>query len=487
MESTNEAIKKLFASYSDATITSIDKLPQAGSERHYFRLHTTEGSYIATYGANVQENESFNYFSKHFHNKKLATPEIFYISEDKTLYLQEDFGNVSLLNKLEEHGYTEYVYSLFQKSLHQLALLQVKGHEGLDYTKCLTNASFGKEAIMADLLYFKYYFLDALRRPYDKQKLIKDFEALSNYLSHTEYKFFMFRDFQSRNIMVTPPSHGIEDAVHFIDYQGGMKGAPQYDVASLLWQARANLPDEWKLSLLEDYINAFEKIVAEPVDRDVFRSQYNGYVLIRLLQVLGAYGFRGLFERKAQFLTSIPQALKNLKWFVDTQNLGISVPEFKKVLELCISDEVVKEFTPIQATGETPLVVAINSFSFIKTGYPKDETINGGGFVFDMRGILNPGRFDAYKHLSGLDKPVKDFLEQQTKMPDFLNSVYSVIDISVEDYIVRGFEHLVINFGCTGGQHRSVYAAEAIARHLRNKFKVKIILQHTNMENWKTV
>lgn len=485
MQSTNEAIKNLFASYSDATINGIDKLPQAGSERYYYRLHTNSGDYIATHGANVQENESFIYFSNHFHKKKLATPEIFCISDDKTIYLQEDFGNVSLLNKLEEHGYTDYVYSLFQKSLYQLALLQVKGHEELDYKKCLTNASFGKEAIMADLLYFKYYFLDALRRPYDKQKLIKDFEALSNYLSHTEYKFFMFRDFQSRNIMVSPSLEELAEAVHFIDYQGGMKGAPQYDVASLLWQARANLPDEWKQSLLEDYINAFEKIVAEPVDRDVFRSQYNGYVLIRLLQVLGAYGFRGLFERKAQFLTSIPQALTNLKWFVNNQNLGISVLEFKKVLELCISDEVVKEFTPIQATDETPLVVAINSFSFIKTGYPKDETINGGGFVFDMRGILNPGRFDAYKHLSGLDKPVKDFLEQQTKMPDFLNSVYSVVDISVEDYIKRGFDHLAINFGCTGGQHRSVYAAEAIARHLRNKFKVKIQLEHTNRENWR--
>ena len=334
---------------------------------------------------------------------------------------------------------------------------------------------------MADLLYFKYYFLDALRKPYDKQKLIDDFEALSNYLAHTEYKFFMFRDFQSRNIMVSE-----DNAVHFIDYQGGMKGAPQYDVASLLWQAKANLPDDWKLNLLEDYINSFETIVEETVDRDVFRSQYNGYVLIRLLQVLGAYGFRGLFERKAHFLTSIPLALQNLKWFINNQSIGIAVPEFKKVLELCISDEVIKEFTPMQATDNTPLVVTINSFSYIQTGYPKDETKNGGGFVFDMRGILNPGRFDDYKHLSGLDKPVKDFLEQQTKMPDFLNSVYSIIDISVEDYIKRGFDHLTINFGCTGGQHRSVYAAEAIARHLRNKFKVKINLEHTNKENWKT-
>ena len=479
MHPTVEKIKELFTSYSNLEITALDKLPQAGSERHYFRIHTADKNYIATYGANLKENESFIYFSKHFKKKNLAVPEIFCINEDKSIYIQEDFGDVSLLDKLEEHGFTEPVYDLYKESLRQLVLLQVKGHEGLDYKKCLTNSSFGKEAIMADLLYFKYYFLDALRRPYDKQKLIKDFEALSNYLAHTEYKFFMFRDFQSRNIMVKEDS-----SVHFIDYQGGMKGAPQYDVASLLWQAKANLSDDWKNRLLEDYINAFEKIVEEPIDKDAFRSQYNGYVLIRLLQVLGAYGFRGLFERKAHFLTSIPLALQNLKWFINNQNIGIAVPEFKKVLELCISDEVIAEFTPVQATADTPLVVTINSFSYIKTGYPKDETKNGGGFVFDMRGILNPGRFEEYKYLSGFDKTVKDFLEQQTKMPEFLNSVYSIVDISVQDYIKRGFHHLSINFGCTGGQHRSVYAAEAVARHLRNKFKVKINVMHTNKENW---
>ncbi len=481
MNTITDRIRDFFSEFSKDSIINIDKLPQAGSERHYFRVHTAGKNFIATYGANLKENESFIHFSRHFKKKNLAVPEILCVNTDKDIYLQEDFGDVSLLNRLEETGYTTEVYDLYKKSLHQLALLQVKGHEGLDYKKCLTNTSFGKQAIMADLLYFKYYFLDALRQPYDKQKLIDDFEALSNYLSHTEYKYFMFRDFQSRNIMVTA-----DDNVHFIDYQGGMKGAPQYDVASLLWQAKANLPDDWKQHLLEDYMNAFEKVVEEPIDKDTFRSQYNGYVLIRLLQVLGAYGFRGLFERKAHFLTSIPLALENLKWFVQNQSVGIAVPEFKKVLEICISNAVIAEFTPVQATAKTPLSVSINSFSFIKTGYPKDETKNGGGFVFDMRGILNPGRFDAYKHLSGLDKPVKDFLEQQTRMPDFLNSVYSMVDISVEDYIKRDFEHLSINFGCTGGQHRSVYAAEALARHLRNKFNVKINLSHTNKDNWKT-
>ena len=475
-----EEIQKVFEQFSKEPITRIDRLPQAGSERHYFRLHTAKNTYIATYGANIKENAAFIYFSNQFQQQQLSTPQILFCSADNKIYFQQDFGDVSLLNQLEENGFSDPIYLLFKKSLQQLAQLQVKGDEVIDYSKCLTNAEFGKQAILADLLYFKYYFLDALRRPYDKQKLLNDFEALSDFLSQTEYKYFMFRDFQSRNIMVTPDSE-----VHFIDYQGGMKGAPQYDVASLLWQAKANLPDQWKKSLLEDYIDAFEKLVNRPVDRDLFRSQYNGYVLIRLLQVLGAYGFRGLFERKAHFLTSIPLALQNLQWFINHHSLGLLLPEFTKVLDVCTSEEVIKEFTPLQATMDTPLIVEVNSFSFIQNGYPKDETQNGGGFVFDMRGILNPGRFDEYKHLSGLDKPVKDFLEQRTKMPDFLNSVYSMIDISVEEYIRRDFENLVINFGCTGGQHRSVYAAEAIARHLRNKFKVNIELTHLNRNNWK--
>lgn len=479
MQAEIDAIKQLFTQKNTDGIEAFEKLPQAGSERHYYRITTAGKTYIATYGANVPENEAFIYFSAHFKKSDLPTAEIIYISDDKTIYIQEDFGDVCLLDILEQQGFTTYVYELYKQSLSKLALLQVEGDKELDYTQCLTNASFGKQAIMADLLYFKYYFLDALRRPYDKQKLIDDFEALSNYLSHTEFKFFMFRDFQSRNIMVTNDSQ-----VHFIDYQGGMKGAPQYDVASLLTQARANLPEKWKQYLLEDYMNIFEKTVGQPINRVTFKSQYNGYVLIRMLQVLGAYGFRGLFERKAHFLTSIPLALQNLKGFITQHSVGISVPEFQKVLELCISDEVVQEFTNTRANDHTPLLVKISSFSYIKTGYPIDETKNGGGFVFDCRGILNPGRFTEYKCKSGQDKPVKDFLEQQTKMPDFLNSVYNIVDISVEDYINRGFENLAINFGCTGGQHRSVYAADALARHLKNKFGVKIELSHNNELNW---
>jgi hypothetical protein len=307
--------------------------------------------------------------------------------------------------------------------------------------------------------------------------MLDDFDALSTYLTRTENKFFMFRDFQSRNIIVK------NEEVHFIDFQGGMKGALQYDVASLLWQAKAELNEVWKNQLLDYYMDQADTLLDKPIDRITFVSQYNGYVLIRLLQVLGAYGFRGLFERKAHFLASIPLALQNLKFFIDHKRVGIITPEFDRILQLVISDEIRSRFHVPQANEETPLVIEINSFSY-KRAIPQDDSDNGGGFMFDMRGILNPGRFEEYKKLTGRDKPVQDFLEQQTKMPKFLNSVWDLIDITVEDYLQRGFGNLMINFGCTGGQHRSVYAAEQTARHLRNKYKVKVKLNHTNSSNW---
>jgi UPF0042 nucleotide-binding protein len=481
MQEMINAVSQLYKSWTGKEPAQVDVLPQSGSDRRYFRLHNEEGkTFIGTHGLNVPENEAFIYFADHFRRKNLSVPQILAVSYDKTIYLQEDSGNTSLLSILESKGFSEDVYELFKESLHQLARLQVLGDEGLNYKKCLTNEEFGKQAIMADLLYFKYYFLDALQRPYDKQKLIDDFEALSNYLTHTEYKYFMFRDFQSRNILISDDQHA-----HFIDFQGGMKGAPQYDVASMIWQARANLPDEWKNNLLEDYMNSFETIIQNAIDREMFRSQYNGYVLIRLLQVLGAYGFRGLFERKAQFLTSIPLALRNLKWFFENQSLGIVLPEFKRVLTICTDDEIIERFTPIQADVSTPLVVKVCSFSYRK-GIPQDASGNGGGFVFDCRGIENPGRYTEYKEHHGRDKSVMEFLERQTKMQTFLNSVFDLVDISVEEYIKRGFTSLAINFGCTGGQHRSVYAADALARHLRNKYKVSIELCHREQEekNW---
>jgi aminoglycoside/choline kinase family phosphotransferase len=465
-------ILEFFEKNNSEKVIDFQKLPKSGGDRIYFRIITEQNSYIGTYDENIRESETFLYFTDHFSKINAPVPEIYFASVDNRMYVQQDFGPVSLLNELEKYGENEYVYSLFQKSLKALAWLQIKGLKRLDYSYCLTSKEFGKQAILSDLLYFKYYFLDTLKIPYDKEKLVRDFDKLSTYLTKVEHKYFMFRDFQSRNIYVQ------NNEVHFIDYQGGMKGALQYDVASLLWQARANLSDEWKNSLLEYYMDCVAGILDREVERERFVNQYNGYVLIRLMQVLGAYGFRGLFERKAQFLTSIPLALTNIKWFLGNKNIGIALPEYDRILNLIVRDEVINRFRPLQATEATPLVVTINSFSYLKSGYLSEKSNNGGGFVFDCRGLLNPGRFEEYKLISGRDKPVIDFLEQQTSMPEFMNSVYNLVDISVENYIQRNFNSLTVSFGCTGGQHRSVYAADALARYLRNKFRVKIELNH---------
>lgn len=471
MKSASELVRDYFESAVKEAIIQFEKLPKSGGDRIYFRITTSRKNYIGTYNYNIKENETFFYFTEHFRSIGAPVPEIYSVHPEEKIYIQEDLGPVSLLNELEKRGEDDCVFKLFEKSLNALAHLQVQADKGIDYRRCLTSREFGKQAIMSDLLYFKYYFLDTLKVPYEKEKLLDDFEALSNYLTHVEYKFFMFRDFQSRNVCIN------NGDVHFIDYQGGMKGAPHYDVASMLWQARANLSNEWKDRLLEYYMDCLNRLVNTPVDRNRFRNQYNGYVLIRLLQVLGAYGFRGLFERKAQFLTSIPLALNNIKWFISHYSLGLALPEFERLIDIMIGDEIVNRFVPLSADDTTPLVVKVNSFSY-KKGIPEDVNGNGGGFVFDCRGILNPGRQEEYKNLTGRDKPVKDFLEQKTKMPEFLNSVCNVIDISVEDYIRRGFTSLVVSFGCTGGQHRSVYAADAVVRYLRNKYKVKVELNH---------
>ena len=474
-----EQIKKVFATFSKEPISSITKIPQSGGDRIYFRLITkSKKSFVVTTSNNTKENETFLYFTNQFKNIGAPVPQVFAINAEKNIYIQEDFGNICLLDVLDKKGKTDKVKALYKKTLQALAHLQIHADKDLDYNKCITSREFGKQAILSDFLYFKYYFLDTLKIPYDKEKLGDDLDALSSYLNHTDYKFFLFRDFQSRNVMIQ------KDKPYFIDYQGGMKGALQYDVASMLWQAKADLSAEWKTELLEHYIKCAEKELGEKIDKSRFVSQYNGFVLIRLLQVLGAYGFRGIFERKAHFLTSIPLALRNLKDFLQHNKMGISVPEFERVLQLIIADEVIHRFEPVKATAETPLVVHIKSFSFLKSGYPKNVSTNGGGFVFDCRGILNPGRIEQHKKETGRDKPVQDYLVEKTRMEEFLAGVFNSVDISVEDYIKRNFEVLEVNFGCTGGQHRSVYAADALARHLKNKYAVKVEVKHVE-QNFK--
>ncbi|HXA01382.1 MAG TPA: RNase adapter RapZ [Cytophagaceae bacterium] len=476
-----EQVKDFFVSWKpETTVEEVKQLVQAGSDRQYFRVHTAQRSYIVTYNNNIPENLAFFEFTRHFNSKQLAVPEIYHISADKCFYIQTDLGDTSLFNIIQSEGYTAHTFELYQKTFAQLAQLQIQGGTGLDYDYCIATRSFDRQAIYSDLLYFKYYFLRALKLNYDKNLLLNDFEMLSYYLMQERHKFFMMRDCQSRNVMVK------DDKVYFIDYQGGMQGALQYDIASMLWQAKAALPYEWRDELVSYYFDRANELLNNQLNKKDFLENYHGFVLIRMLQTLGAYGFRGLFERKAHFISSIPFALKSLKWFLENKKIPIRLPELERVLQEMVNDEIINRFENVKASKESKLTVRINSFSY-KGTLPQDTSGNGGGFVFDCRGLLNPGRFEQYKKLTGRDKEVQEFLMYQTEMPVFLQHAYSLVDISVNDYLQRDFDSLIISFGCTGGQHRSVFAADSLAKHLKEKFGVKVEVKHIvqDAKEWK--
>jgi aminoglycoside/choline kinase family phosphotransferase len=407
-------------------------------------------------------------------------PDIIYTDDAMQFYVQSDLGDVSLFDHITKEGFSENVLNLFKKTCSSLAKLQIEGGDDLDYSNCIATRSFDKQAIYSDLLYFLYYFVRALDLPYDKNLLLNDFDMLSSYLMQEEHQYFMHRDCQSRNVMVR------DGEAYFIDYQGGMQGALQYDIASLLWQARAQMPYDWRDELVGYYFDQANACLNGKLNKKEFLNNYDGFVLIRMLQTLGAYGFRGLFERKPHFIASIPFALKNLKWFLENKSFPIRLPALQKVLEAIVADDIMARFEPVTASETSKLTVHINSFSY-KKGIPADQFGNGGGYVFDCRGILNPGRIDEYKTQTGRDKPVQEFLLHKTNMPTFLQHVFGMIDISIEDYLKRDFEGLTISFGCTGGQHRSVFAADRLAAHLKEKYKVKTVVSHVEQEakQWK--
>ncbi len=473
-------ISQLYQQWSNLAPEQIITLKQAGSNRQYFRIVSSNHSYIVTYNpTNVKENNAFIEFSRHFLSKQLPVPEIIHVDPRRTQYIQSDLGDISLFDIMKAEGFTDHVFDLYKKTCTQLARLQIEGGNHLDYNNCIATKSFDKQAIYSDLLYFLYYFVRALDLPYDKNLLLNDFDLLSSYLMQEEQQYFMHRDCQSRNIMVK------DDRIHFIDYQGGMEGALQYDMASLLWQARASLPYEWREELLHYYFEHANHLLGQKLIKKEFIANYDGFVLIRMLQTLGAYGFRGLFERKHYFISSIPYALKNLRWFLENKKMPIRLPELQKLLKAITDDKIAAKFVTVKAGHDCPLTVKISSFSY-KTGIPEDLSGNGGGFVFDCRGILNPGRIDEFKTQTGRDKPVQEYLIHKTQMTAFLQHVYSLVDITVEDYIKRDFSNLIVSFGCTGGQHRSVYAADKLAEHLHEKFGVNIEMHHCEQEkkNW---
>lgn len=475
-----DVLETLFEDHFETKPESTTPLPVSGSDRRYYRIKGGDKSVIGTYNANAAENNSYFYFTELFRKHKINVPEVYKIGKERRYYLQEDLGDTSLFKLVMEQGHTDEVKEYFLKSVAQLVKLQWQAGTECNYEQCFASKQFDEKAIMADLMYFKYYFADLQKIPYDRVALMEETESLSKDLGRIQPQSLMYRDFQSRNIMVK------DGEVYFIDYQGAMQGPPQYDLASLLWQAKAKLPQQWKEEMLNKYISTMEDLKISRVDEIYFRRGYLQFVLLRMMQVLGAYGFRGLMENKPHFRTSIGPALKNMQSFLSDNTQIPTYKELRALLEKVSGEEIQNNYLVPDTTGDVKLKVKINSFSYKKNGIPKDKSQHGGGFVFDCRGVKNPGRYNAYKHLSGLDEEVKQFLARETRMPEFLQYVTGLVSINVEDYITRGFEYLSINFGCTGGQHRSVYSAEYMAEILRKQYNLDVTVEHLNKDNWVT-
>lgn len=464
----------LFENHFNEKVETFEMLPPSGSYREYCRLKNPVRSVIGAYNSDVKENTAFLSFTNHFRKYDLPVPEIYAVSSDLKKYLQEDFGNITLFDFLskirEKEGFSENIISEYKKVLQVLPRIQIVAGKNFDYSVCYPRAAFDKQSMMWDLNYFKYYFLKLAKIQFDEQALEDDFQGFSNYLLSAGSGFFMYRDFQSRNVMLK------DDDVFFIDYQGGRRGALQYDLASLLYDGKADIPQYVRQLLFDFYVDELKKYLQ--VKEDEFTAYFKGFVLIRIMQAMGAYGFRGFYEKKEHFLKSIPFALKNLELLLNEITLPVKLPELFKVLNQLTQSEVLKEIGQVKSN----LTVMIISFSY-KNGYPEDPSGNGGGHIFDCRAINNPGRYPEYRDLNGKDLAVQEFLEQKSEINLFLNAVKTIVDQSVKSYLERGFSHLSLGFGCTGGQHRSVYSAEKIAEHLKNNFPVNVVLVHREQQN----
>jgi aminoglycoside/choline kinase family phosphotransferase len=469
-----EEIEKLFTEYKGEKPTSIISLPLSGSYRKYYRIKCQENSYIGVHNSDFKENQAFISFTKSFLKAGLNVPKILAEKLDRNVYLLQDLGDKTLLSYISdnehENSLSQSSIEMYKKVLEYLPLLQVKGDKFIDYSVCYPRKAFDRQSMMWDLNYFKYYFLKLARIPFDEEKLENDFESFCDYLLQADCNYFLFRDFQSRNIMI------VNGEPYFIDYQGGRKGALQYDIASILFEAKTALSSEVRELLFEHYLKELAKQTS--FDDKKFRDHFYGYVYVRLMQAMGAYGFRGLYEKKELFLQSIPKALDHLKWLRYNVKFPVSFPELEKVWDRLVESDHLREL----ASRIVNLTVNINSFSY-RRGIPVDETLNGGGFVFDCRGILNPGRLEQYKPLNGLDEPVKQYLINSTKISSFLEHVFALVDSSVESYKEKGYNNLMVNFGCTGGQHRSVFSAERLAEHLKSKYRgININVKHRELE-----
>lgn len=465
MKATNQ-LATLYAALTGQQPSKIDELPSSGSNRRYFRLYGESDSLIGVYGTCVEENEAFIYLDEHFLSRGIPVPKVLAISEDRMAYLQEDLGDTLLFNAIEKGRLTRSFgpeeKALLVKTIRKLPEIQFQGAVGLNFSKCYPPAEFDNRSIMWDLNYFKYCFLKATGIDFLEDKLEDDFNALADVLMRSKSSTFMYRDFQSRNVMVK------DGEPWFIDFQGGRKGPYFYDVASFLWQAKANFPDSLRQELIGEYIDALKKF--KPVDADYFHEQLRNFVLFRTMQVLGAYGFRGYFEKKPHFLQSVPYAIANLRQLL--QKPFVEFPYLDALLRRLVD---MVQFS--DALQKRTLTVRVMSFAY-KKGIPNDATGNGGGYVFDCRAVNNPGKYERYKPFNGLDPQVIKFLEDDGEVIKFLDHCYALVDDSVKRYVERGFSNLMVCFGCTGGQHRSVYCAQHMAEHIAKNFNVKVELMH---------
>src|SRR6266446_439477 len=472
-----EVLKKLFEQHFHAPPERIQPLQGdlGGSGRKIIRLARETLSAIGILYGVPEENAAFLEFSKHFRRHGLPVPEIYAEDLSQGAYLEEDLGDTTLFEFLSKNRAGENiappVVEAYRKVVAVLPRFQVEAGRDLNYSVCYPIASFDRQSVAWDLNYFKYYFLRLAGIPFNEQALEDDFGRLTEFLLSAPRDYFLYRDFQSRNILLR------NGDPFFVDYQGGRKGALQYDIASLLYDAKADLPPELRQQLLDHYLDRLAGFTK--LDRAAFMQHYYAYVYIRIMQALGAYGFRGFYERKAHFLQSVPYALKNIRWLLHNVELPIALPTLMEAFKSVVASEKLQGLT--SSSEPEKLTVRVYSFSFHR-GLPQDESGNGGGFVFDGRSLPNPGREERFKTLTGKDAPVIDYLNQQESVHQFLASVISLVDASISTYHDRGFKHLMVSFGCTGGQHRSVYLAEELAKHLRASDGVAVVVHHREQE-----
>jgi aminoglycoside/choline kinase family phosphotransferase len=470
-----DVLRKLFEQHFQSPVQRLEPLQGklGGSGRHIVRIFGKEASAIGILHDVREENVAFIEFSRHFRRHGLPVPEIFAEDLNEGAYLEEDLGDTTLFEFLSSNRTGEQIHSsvvdAYRAAIELLPRFQIEAGRDLNYKVCYPRASFDGQSIAWDLNYFKYYFLRLAGVSFNEQALEDDFAQLTKFLLSANHDYFLYRDFQSRNIML----HG--GRPFFVDYQGGRKGALQYDVASLLYDAKADLPPALRQELLDHYLEALPRSAG--VARDAFMEHYYAYVYVRIMQAMGAYGFRGFFERKTHFLQSVPYALRNLRWLLHNVELPVRLPSLMDAFKKIVASEKLQNLS----AGTENLGVRIFSFSFHR-GLPQDDSGHGGGFVFDCRGLPNPGREERYKSLTGRDAPVVEYLNREESVHQFLANAMSLVDASVNTYQSRGFKNLMVSFGCTGGQHRSVFMAEQLARHLRSKAGVEVVVRHLNLE-----